>query len=213
MRLLETLENDETLGTKIESVIPPDNRDAILAAISKALPQEARLEFARFSGDKATQREIATALTRSITAICAAVGTQPIPLADFPILTSLEVLMIAGIIHVSGRDWNMATVWSFLAALGVNVGAGVDHCGKVPEPRGNSSPVGEMPSPERLQGEALTRSAAQPAAISSKVCHWKKHAAFLERSDQSLRACDRVQNKKATREAPKPVTALFFVLL
>lgn len=123
--LLHALKNDETLGLDVASVVPRDGREAILAAIAKTLPQEARLEFARFSGDRNVQREIATALTRSTTAVCGAIGTQPIPLADFPILTSLQVLMIAGIIHVSGRDWDLATARDFLAALGINVGMGL----------------------------------------------------------------------------------------
>jgi uncharacterized protein (DUF697 family) len=123
--LLTTFENDDTLGPDVAAVIPSNGREAILAAIARALPQEARLEFARFSADKTVQREIATTLTRSATAVCAAIGTQPIPLADFPILTSVQVLMTAGIIHVAGRDWNLATARAFLAALGMNVGAGL----------------------------------------------------------------------------------------
>ena len=58
--------------------------------------------MARLSGVKEFQRDVASALTKSVAAICGAVGTQPIPLADFPILTRLQAAMVAGIMHISG---------------------------------------------------------------------------------------------------------------
>lgn len=100
-------------------------REIILAAIARLLPLEARLEFARVSGDVSAQTEIATMLTRSTSAVCTAIGAQPIPLADFPILTSLQVLMVAGIVHATGREWDVRLARDFLAALGANVGIGV----------------------------------------------------------------------------------------
>ena len=101
------------------------SREAILHQAARLLPMEARLEFARASGEAPAQREIAAALTRSTTAVCAAIGMQPIPLADFPILTSLQVLMVSGIVHTTGREWNGRLVRDFLGALGVNVGLGL----------------------------------------------------------------------------------------
>lgn len=116
---------DESLRPSFAMVLPASSRGPILTAMAKLLPQPARLEFARATGDTAVQKEIAQALVRSTTAVCAAIGTQPIPLADFPVLSSLQVLMIAGIIHISGREWRMSTVREFLGALGLNLGAGL----------------------------------------------------------------------------------------
>ena len=99
-------------------------RETVLAAIARELPLEARLEFARVSGEKSAQIEIAAMLTRSATAVCTAIGAQPIPLADFPVLTSLQVLMVSGIVQASGREWNARLGRDFLAALGVNLGVG-----------------------------------------------------------------------------------------
>jgi len=99
-------------------------REPVLAAIAQALPLEARLEFARVSGEKSAQIEIAALLTRSTAAVCAAIGAQPIPLADFPILTSLQVAMVAGIVHATGQEWSMRLARDFLAALGANIGVG-----------------------------------------------------------------------------------------
>ena len=76
------------------------------------------------SGEPSAQIEIAALLTRSTTAICTAIGAQPIPLADFPILTSLQVAMVAGIVHATGREWGVRLARDFLAALGVNIGVG-----------------------------------------------------------------------------------------
>ena len=123
--LTNALHGDNSLSPSVAAVLPLAGGEAILAAMASALPQEARLEFARVSGEKVVQREIATTLTRSATGVCAAIGAQPIPLADFPILTSIQLLLIAGIVHTTGRDWNLATARAFLAAIGANIGTGL----------------------------------------------------------------------------------------
>lgn len=107
------------------ALTPAERRETVLAALCQALPLEARLEFARVSGEPSAQIEIAAMLTRSTTAICTAIGAQPIPLADFPILTSLQAAMVAGIIHATGREWSLRLARDFLGALGANVGAGL----------------------------------------------------------------------------------------
>jgi uncharacterized protein (DUF697 family) len=122
-RIVDAFAGESALQSHLAAVLPTARHEAILAAMASALPNETRLEFARVSGEKAVQREIATSLTRSATAVCAAIGAQPIPLADLPILTAIQVLMISGIIHVAGREWSFRMVRDFLAALGINVGA------------------------------------------------------------------------------------------
>ncbi len=113
------------LRKALAAVVPAGARGTLLATIARQLPQSARLEFARFAGETTVQKEIAQTLVSSTTAVCAAIGTQPIPLADFPILSSLQILMIAGIIQISGRQWRMHTIARFLGALGLNLGAGL----------------------------------------------------------------------------------------
>jgi len=121
--LSEILHGDTVLSKNVEAVLPPDNKELILCAISKVLADEARLEFARASGEKVVQQEIAGTLTRSAAAVCTAIGAQPIPLADMPILTTLQVLLVSGIIHISGQRFSRKLARDFLAALGVNIGA------------------------------------------------------------------------------------------
>ena len=82
-------------------------------------------KWSRIARDRAAQVEIAQMLVKSTTAICAAIGAQPIPLADLPILTALQLVMVSGIMYISGRERSLRAATEFVAALGVNVGAGM----------------------------------------------------------------------------------------
>ena len=93
--------------------------------IAEELPEEARLEMARLCGVRDVQMKIAQTLIKAVTAICATIGLQPIPFADYPILTGLQVMMISGIMHISGRAMSVKAAGEFVTALGANVGAGL----------------------------------------------------------------------------------------
>jgi uncharacterized protein (DUF697 family) len=97
----------------------------LLSLLARELPNEARIEMIRISRDKEAQHHVAQVLIKSTTAICTAVGTQPIPLADMPILTTLQLVMVSGIMYVSGRERSLRAATEFVGALGVNVGAGM----------------------------------------------------------------------------------------
>ena len=96
-----------------------------MSMLARAMPNEARMEMARIANDRAVQGEIAQTLVKSNTAICAAIGAQPIPLADLPILTALQLAMVSGIMYISGRERSLRAATEFVGALGVNVGAGM----------------------------------------------------------------------------------------
>ena len=100
------------------------NADAqqLMSILARELPNEARMEMIRISRNREAQHEVAQLLVKSTTAICAAIGAQPIPLADLPILTSLQVMMISGIMYVSGRERSWRAATEFIGALGANVG-------------------------------------------------------------------------------------------
>ncbi len=97
----------------------------LAALIATDLPGEAKLEMARLSGVQELQMEVAAALIKSVATICGAVGTQPIPLADFPILTTLQAAMVAGIMHISGRELSVKLAGEWIGALGANIGLGL----------------------------------------------------------------------------------------
>jgi uncharacterized protein len=96
-----------------------------VSVLAKKLPNECRVEIVRISGDREAQREIANILIKSTSAICTAIGAQPIPLADLPILTTLQLVMVSGIMYLSGRERSLRAATEFVGALGANVGAGM----------------------------------------------------------------------------------------
>lgn len=100
------------------------NIEALANLLVSELPNEAKLDMARLSGAREGQAVIARSLVKSITAACGAIGTQPIPLADLPILLTLQIMMVSGIIYISGREASFRLGAQFLATLGLNFGAG-----------------------------------------------------------------------------------------
>jgi len=96
-----------------------------MSVLARELPNEARVEMVRIARDRGAQIEISQMLVKSTTAVCAAIGAQPIPLADLPILTALQLAMVSGIMYISGRERSLRAATEFVAALGVNVGAGM----------------------------------------------------------------------------------------
>ena len=103
--------------------LPPAEARRLMSILARELPNEARMEMIRISRDREGQREVAQLLVKSTTAVSAAIGAQPIPLADLPILTSLQLTMISGIMYVSGRERSLRAAAEFAGALGANVGA------------------------------------------------------------------------------------------
>ena len=103
--------------------LPSAEARRLMSILSRELPNEARMEMIRISRDREAQREVAQLLVKSTTAVCTAIGAQPIPLADLPILTSLQLMMVSGIMYVSGRERSLRASAEFAGALGANVGA------------------------------------------------------------------------------------------
>lgn len=97
----------------------------LMALLANELPNEARVEMIRISRDRQAQAQIAQVLVKSTSAICTAIGAQPIPLADLPILTTLQLMMVSGIMYIAGRERSLRAATEFIGALGVNVGAGM----------------------------------------------------------------------------------------
>jgi uncharacterized protein (DUF697 family) len=125
---LERAEGKQFTGEVAGVFVPTLGKQEIhkfAASLAAELPHEAKLEMARLSGVRELQLEIAGALVKSTAAICGAVGTQPIPLADFPILTALQAFMVAGIMHISGRELNAKLAAEWMAAVGANIGLGL----------------------------------------------------------------------------------------
>jgi len=97
----------------------------LMSLLAAELPNQAKIEMIRISRDRHAQLHVAQMLIKSTTAICATIGAQPIPLADMPVLTALQVLMVSGIMYISGRERSLRAATEFIAALGANVGVGM----------------------------------------------------------------------------------------
>ena len=93
--------------------------------MTRELPDDAQVEMARLFGAKEVQKDLANRLIRAVTAMSAAIGAQPIPLADFPVLTTLQFMMVAGVMHISGRELSVKAAGEFVGALGMNIGVGM----------------------------------------------------------------------------------------
>ena len=97
----------------------------LMSLLAAELPNQAKIEMIRISRDRHAQVHVAQMLIKSTTAICAAVGAQPIPLADMPILTALQLLMVSGIMYIRGRERSLRAATEFITAMGANVGVGM----------------------------------------------------------------------------------------
>jgi uncharacterized protein (DUF697 family) len=127
-RLGEALKCDEKLPEVVvfdAAEKNPDQVQLLMSILTRELPNEARIEMTRISRDRESQREIAQLLVKSTSAICTAIGAQPIPLADLPILTTLQLVMVSGIMYLSGRERSLRAATEFVGAIGANVGVGM----------------------------------------------------------------------------------------
>jgi uncharacterized protein (DUF697 family) len=124
-RLAALLSGKREFSMHRVTVCAPESGDSAPETICAALPNVARLEFARLSGAKEAQAQIAGSLLTSFTAVCGVIGLQPIPLADMPILTTLQTLMVGLIIYTTGKPITARMFGEFLGALGMNIGAGI----------------------------------------------------------------------------------------
>jgi uncharacterized protein (DUF697 family) len=122
-RLLQVID----LSTASDSSAAKQSAKAqqLMSILARELPNQARIEMIRISQDREAQHDVAHVLVKSTTAICAAIGAQPIPLADLPILTTLQLVMVSGIMYISGRERSLRAATEFIGALGANVGAGM----------------------------------------------------------------------------------------
>ncbi|HSV62832.1 MAG TPA: hypothetical protein VLH83_05760 [Chthoniobacterales bacterium] len=127
VQLQTALQENTAVAPRLLQVVEMrgDAPTQFMTLLARNMPNEARVEMARIAHDRGVQTEIAQTLVKSTTAICAAIGAQPIPLADLPILTALQLLMVSGIMYISGRERSLRAATEFVTALGVNVGAGM----------------------------------------------------------------------------------------
>jgi uncharacterized protein (DUF697 family) len=111
------------LSRSADGSFDPEQLQFVVRRLAGLVPRPAQLVLARLSGNKEAQHQLATIIVRSAAGVAGAVGAQPIPLADFPILTAIQAGMVGAVMHVSGREKNIRHASEFIAAVGANVGA------------------------------------------------------------------------------------------
>jgi uncharacterized protein (DUF697 family) len=94
------------------------NVDRLIDRVQELLPEQAQLEFIRLTGQR---RVFAERMVRTAAGVAAAIGAEPIPFADLPFLTGLQMIMIAAIGYLGGRDLSLRNVREFATAMGVNL--------------------------------------------------------------------------------------------
>ncbi|WP_018924523.1 GTPase family protein [Salsuginibacillus kocurii] len=100
------------------------NVDKLLDFLIEQLPNEAQMVLAKLSKVQAIQKKLARRIGKRMAGLTGAVGAQPIPLADLPVITGMQMTMISTIALISGRSLTKKDMKDFLGALGVNVAAG-----------------------------------------------------------------------------------------
>lgn len=98
------------------------NIDKLLEEIIEQLPNQAKLKAMRATGFNDLQIKMANKIIHTFSAAAGIIGAEPIPVADLPVLSSLQFTMISMIAAIAGKKTDVKTLRELLAALGINVG-------------------------------------------------------------------------------------------
>ncbi|MFD2703853.1 GTPase family protein [Salibacterium lacus] len=99
------------------------NMEETLHYLLDHLPGSTWLQWAKITQAAEIQRSIARSIGKSASLINGGFGAQPVPIADMPVITGVQISMITSIAYISGRDLNRKSILEFLGALGINIGA------------------------------------------------------------------------------------------
>jgi len=112
------------------AVIPintyPDNLwniETLEEFIGEVLPERAKLDYLQVKNQTAQMKKFTTSIIKRFSTVAGGVGSSPIPVADFFILTPLQLLMIILIGSLAGKDMKVETAHEYLGAMGLNIGA------------------------------------------------------------------------------------------
>ncbi|MBB2481367.1 50S ribosome-binding GTPase [Bacillus sp. APMAM] len=100
------------------------NVDSLLDYLIEQLPNEAQMILAKLSKVKSVQKKVARRIGTSVAGVTGAIGASPIPVADLPIVTGLQMAMVTSIALIGGKKIDKKGVIEFFGALGLNVVAG-----------------------------------------------------------------------------------------
>lgn len=99
------------------------NIDLLFQHLIEVIPKSAQLGLAQLSKLRSVQRKLALKLVGVSQLLAGGIGTTPIPIADLPLITGVQIFMVMGIGYIAGRQLERKAVLEFLTAIGANVGA------------------------------------------------------------------------------------------
>jgi len=101
------------------------NIDMLVEYLLTELPQEAQVILAKLAKIKTVQKKLARKIAKSVMGITGIVGASPIPMADMPVITGLQISMIGTIAVIGGQKLSRESIIKFITAMGLNIGAGL----------------------------------------------------------------------------------------
>ncbi|NBG88479.1 GTPase [Isachenkonia alkalipeptolytica] len=119
------LKGDHYVGIIPVSTYPDNlwNIDTLEEFIGEVLPERAKLDYLQVKNQTAQMKKFTTSVIKRFSTVAGGVGSSPIPVADFFVITPLQLLMIIIIGTLSGKEMKIETAHEYLAAMGLNIGA------------------------------------------------------------------------------------------
>ena len=100
------------------------NIDTLSDFIGINLSDEAKLDFFGALQRKDALKKLASSIVNRFSTLAGGIGATPIPVADIALLIPVQLLMISIVGALSGRQGSKEVALEFLAAVGLNLGAG-----------------------------------------------------------------------------------------
>lgn len=101
------------------------NIDKLIDFLLTKLPQEAQMILAKLTKINAVQKKLAREISISVIGITGLIGASPIPIADMPVITGLQISLIGSIAIIGGQKLTRKSIIEFVGAMGLNVGVGL----------------------------------------------------------------------------------------
>jgi len=98
--------------------------ESLVDFIINTLPQDAQLKMATAARINSTLKSFANKVISIFATLSGAIGFQPIPFGDLPILVSLQLSLIMTIAYIGKGRITIEDAKDFLIACGANVGVG-----------------------------------------------------------------------------------------
>jgi uncharacterized protein (DUF697 family) len=115
---------ESTIPNESFSVVLRDEESVFVETLIDEAPMEVQVRLAHLTWARDAKREVAENVIRAAAGIAGTIATVPLPVADIAPITSVQIVMVAAIAHLSGREFNVRTATEFAVAMGANIGVG-----------------------------------------------------------------------------------------